>query len=236
MPNRKHTSTILSYPLAGGFTGWYLCVTLFGSASSPPCSGALHKTVATCGALYPKGAKPMPLTPLPEDTTKRYWVIYTYGPYTHKFQIRASNTLSDSTALSDLQFDFNILKTSMAGNVDFIALEVAAAGSNVRNPVPGWSTITGTTAADTDPQHYVRSFSIRGRSTTGRKTKNLLFGVQLVEQADFEASPPVGGLSTFITQMQARTTLFLAIDGSKPSYRTNVLEDYNDHWQKEARP
>jgi hypothetical protein len=117
-------------------------------------------------------------------------------------------------------------------------LEVAELGSNIRNPVPGWTVIAGTNAVNISGQWLARSFSMRGRSTTGRKTKMLLWGFTVAEQPDFELAlaNQSATVTAFMDQVQARTDMFLAIDGSKPDWRTNLLEDYNDHWEHELRP
>ncbi len=178
----------------------------------------------------------MPITPLPANNTKRFWVIYLYGPHTHRVQCRTTNDFPDASALANLQFDLNLIKPVMNSEWSAIGLEVAVQGSDVRNPVAGWTTISGTGGATTEPQHFVRAVSIRGRSTSGRKVKYLYFGSNFAEAPDFEIDPTLTGFATMIASMEGRASMYLAIDGSKPVLRTNLLEDYNDHWQKQIRP
>lgn len=178
----------------------------------------------------------MPITPLPPSNTKRFWVVYTYGPHLHKMQVRTTNDFPDASALANLQFDLNLIASEMRNEWAAVGLEVAAAGSDVRNPVAGWTTISGTGGITTQAQHFIRTVSIRGRSASGRKVKYLLFGSTLGETDDFEITPGVGGFSTLIASMESRASMYLAIDGSKPVLRSNLLEDYNDHWEKVVRP
>jgi hypothetical protein len=63
-----------------------------------------------------------------------------------------------------------------------------------------------------------------------------MWGLILPESDDFEYEPPVGDLATFMATSLLRPDMYLAIDGTKPVMRTNLLEDYNDHWEKEKRP
>jgi len=97
--------------------------------------------------------------------------------------------------------------------------------------------IPGSAGIDVVGQDVARSFSIRGRSSTGRKTRNLLWGLTLGHQPDFEYTPPSeSDLALFIAQVQGHVHSWLAIDGSKPIFAGNLLEDYNDHYEHELRP
>jgi len=178
----------------------------------------------------------MAISPLPADNTKRYFLVVQNGAFTHSIQVRVADTVGDSAAVSSLQFDMNLILADLSTNTSFVGLLVAEKGSNVRNPVAGWTTLTGTSAAPTGGQDLARAFSIRGRSTTGRKVKYLFWGLTVGEQPDFEWDPTLTGFATLINQMGVRASYYLAIDGSKPIFRTNMLEDYNDHWVKELRP
>jgi len=104
-------------------------------------------------------------------------------------------------------------------------------------PVAGWTVIPGGAVIPVTGQDIARSFSIRGRSSTGRKTRNLLWGLTLGHQPDFEYSPaPESDLGLFIAQVQGHVHSWLAIDETKPIYAGNLLEDYNDHYEHEMRP
>lgn len=179
----------------------------------------------------------MPLTPLPANNTKRYFVVVTGPTFTHRIMVRVDNTIDNAAAVANLQADFSVLAPEIGNNYAFTGLEVAEEGSDIRNTVPGWTTITGGAVIGVAGQDIARSFSIRGRSPTGRKTKNLLWGLTAGHQADFELSPtPESDLALFIGQVQAHAHMWLAIDGSKPVYAGNLLEDYNDHYEQELRP
>ena len=104
------------------------------------------------------------------------FVNWTVGSMRHSTQIRVSPTPTAAAILADLHGMFSFLSDFMASNCSIVGLDEAVAGSNVRNPVPGWTTITGLGTNDAiTGQHLTRTFSYRGRSPTGRKTKGLLW-------------------------------------------------------------
>jgi len=179
----------------------------------------------------------VPLTPLPASNTKRYFIHWTIGGTSHHTQIRVLDSVTDGAAITALQDDFSLLLGALGSNVVLDQLLVADNGSDIRNPVSGWSTLTGT-ASPVSGQDLARTFSLRGRSSSGRKTKMLLWGLTTGEQPDFQlalADQPAEQ-SDFMSAVAARSNMYLAIDGTVPVYRTDYLEDYNDHWQKELRP
>lgn len=180
----------------------------------------------------------MPLTPLPASNTKRYFIHWTAGGLEHFTQCRVSDDTDNAFAVAFLQNDLTILLPALGDNVVIDGLEVAANGSDIRNPVSGWTVLSGTGGTDVVGQQRARSFSLRGRSTSGRKWKALFWGFIAALQPDFELAlaDQSTAQSDFQTQVQERTNQWLAIDGTKPIVRTNFLEDYNDHWEKELRP
>lgn len=179
----------------------------------------------------------MPLTPLPANNTRRYFIIVTGPSFTHRIQVRVDATQDNATAVPNLQADMTVLAPAVGDNYAFTGLEVAEIGSDIRNPVAGWTVIPGGAVIPVTGQDIARSFSIRGRSSTGRKTRNLLWGLTLGHQPDFEYSPaPESDLGLFIAQVQGHVHSWLAIDETKPIFAGNLLEDYNDHYEHELRP
>ncbi len=180
----------------------------------------------------------MPLPPLDASNTKRYFVLWTIGGTKHHTQVRVIDAIDNATAVLAFQNDFSILLPDLGDNVFIDGLEVAENGSDIRNAVSGWTTLQGTSGLDCLGQFQARTFSLRGRSSSGRKVKMLLWGFVIGRQDDFQLnlSDQTTGQSDFMTQVQARFNAYLTIDGSPAVWRTDYLEDYNDHWEKELRP
>lgn len=180
----------------------------------------------------------MPLTPLPAFNTKRYFIKWTVGAFQHTTQMRVSDDTDNAGAVLILQNDLSILLPALGDNVTIDGLEVAENGSDIRNPVAGWTVLTGTSGLTISGQDLARTFSLRGRSITGRKTKILIWGMAGAHNPDFELAlaDQSAAQSGFMSQVQARFNQWLTIDGTAAVWDTNYLEDYNDHWEKEMRP
>ena len=180
----------------------------------------------------------MALTPLPSNTTRRYFLQYQAGGLEHTFQVRSTETISDAEAIGAFQTQLAILKPRLYSDVAFYGIERADLGSDIRNPLTGWTVVPGTNAFATPDNEKAYTISFRGRSATGRKVKNLLFGCSVARQPDWEVTPDVTDeFHTFIANaLNGSARLYMAIDGSKPVWKPNLLLDYNDHWEKELRP
>lgn len=180
----------------------------------------------------------MPLIPLPADNTKRYFLVYAVGGFEHRWQVRVADSINDASAVSNLTTVANLLKPELHSDFVFTGLEVALKGSNIRNPVGTWLPITGTGGTAATGQLRTATHSMRGRSQSGRKIKILLFGVARTQEPDFELTPAPGtGLGDFIQGvLNTSSTFFLTIDGTNAVWKPNVLQDYNDHFEKEVRP
>lgn len=179
----------------------------------------------------------VPLPPLPANNTKRYFLVVTGPTFTHRMQVRVDSTQDNATAIANFQADMAVLAPVMGDNFSITGLEVAEQGSDIRNVVPGWTVVQGSSGTNPAGQDLTRTFSMRGRSTTGRKVKVLLWGLALPHNDDFEYTPPSeSDIAAFIGQVQGHVHSWLAIDGSDPVWAGNLLEDYNDHYEKELRP
>jgi hypothetical protein len=180
----------------------------------------------------------MALAPLPASNTKRYFFRTVCGAFAHFTQVRVQDSVDNAAALAAFQNDLLALRPAFGSNVVIDELLVAEHGSDIRNPVAGWTLITGTGGVAISGQNFSRSFSLRGRSATGRKVKLLMWGFINDPQPDFQlaVADQLPSQITFQATVQTRASYYLAIDGSKPDWRTDYLEDYNDHWEKELRP
>lgn len=179
----------------------------------------------------------MPLPALPESNTKRYFLVYTCPPFTHRLQIRCLETATDAAAIARVEGDFGTLINDQFGsNVTFDGLEVAAKGSDIRNPVAGFTPFVGGAGTPTIGEDVARTFSVRGRSPTGRKTKLLLFGMQGAEEGDFLLTPGGGSdLLGFIAVLNGGTAFYKTIDESSAVWKPNLTLDYNDHYIAQLR-
>ncbi len=175
---------------------------------------------------------------LPQSNTKRYFVTWGTPLGPHTTTIRATAATTDADALANIHADYVLLAPGLATNVTLDALAVAAINSDVRNPVAGWTQIVGTGGTTLTGQFQARSFSARFRSTLGHKGKILTWGLVVAAQADFELAPASfpASVAAWLASIISRANYYIAIDGTKPVFHPNLLEDYNDHWVKALRP
>lgn len=178
----------------------------------------------------------MPLTPLPENNTKRYTLVFKTPQHTHHITARCADTIGDSTAISNMTAIAAAMQDVVGNDCSFTSLLVAAHGSNIFNPVSGWTPVTGT-AAPLDPKEEPRSFCISGRASSGRKSKVFFWGVSgFTTPATYKSEPiAIGGLSGVQGLLNSQTDFWLAIDGAKPVWYNRVTVGYNDHFVATAR-
>jgi hypothetical protein len=178
----------------------------------------------------------MPLTPLPANNTKRYALVVHTPEHVHHMIARCTTSFSDSTALSNLTAVGAALADGMGNDCHFTSVLVAAQGSNIFNPVAGWSTITGVQAGLPALQEP-RSVCISGRASSGRKVKTFVWGLSGVTTPDTYLSEPIVAsyLSGFQGLLNSQTDFWLAIDGLKPVWYNRATWGYNDHFVATAR-
>lgn len=209
-------------------------------------AGALAPSLLSRGAMDNRGRRPtalrlmesvMPLTPLPASNTKRYFLVVTGPSFTHRVMCRVDSTIDNASAVANLAADCSVIAPIMGDNYSFTGLEVAEVGSDIRNIVPGWSVIAGSSGQNPGGQDLTRTFAVRGRSTSGRKFRNLWWGLVLPHNDDFEYTPaPETPADAFLSQLQGHVHMWLTIDGLKPVIYRNLTEDYNDHFEHQVRP
>jgi len=179
----------------------------------------------------------MPISPLPEDNTKRYKMIYTVEEDTHSLTGRAANTLTDAGADAHFVALFAAIGSSLGSNCTWVDLQVAAQNSNVFNSTGTWTPATGTGGAVSELDQP-RALCFPGRSATGRKVKAFVYGVDsgFTTPDAYEEDPLVTAtFQGFQGLLNSQTDLWLAIDGSKPVWYFRLTVKGNDHWIKGRR-
>lgn len=179
----------------------------------------------------------MPLSPLPEDNTVRYFLDYVVAGEQHSMQSRAASTMSDATAVGHFQAIAATLQTLVGSNVTFQGVSKCALGSNVRNAVAGLTPVTGTAVVISDPARPFQCV-VSGRSSSGRKTKVSIFGAQGIVIPTSWAQQPISTseIQGFQGLLNSQADFWLAIDATKPTWYNRVTFGYNDHWIKKVRP
>jgi len=179
----------------------------------------------------------MPLTPLPEDNTKRYKMIYTVGGQNHSLTARADNSVSDSAANTFFADIMATIVDILSDDTTWVDLEVAAQGSNVFNSTGTWTPASGT-GGTLNTVDRPRALCFPGRTTNGRKTKAFIYGLvsAAATPATYEEDPLVtADFQGFQGLLNSQSNFWLGIDGLKPTWYFRVNYKTNDHWVDKAR-
>jgi len=174
----------------------------------------------------------VPLTPLPEDNTKRYKLIYTVEEDQHSMTARCSSSQTDAQAVTNFNDLFAAVGASLGSNVSWVNLEVAAQGSNVFNVVGGFTPLVGTGGAVSEIDQP-RSICFPGRTSGGRRTKVFLYGFDsaFATPDSYDQNPlTTATLQGFQGLLQSQSDFWLGIDGVKPTWYFRCTFKANDHW------
>lgn len=178
----------------------------------------------------------MPLAPLPPDNTKRYFINYAADTYRHSIQCRVASSVSDADAVGELSDFVGILSASAYSSTTWDGLDVAALGSNVRNPVSGWTPITGSQGGDAADLLRPFFFTAVGRATSGRKTKFEMFGMSFTTNAVWRiTTADDAAVVDVVDWLVDHPLYFVAIDGTSPVWSYYLNFNYADHWVDVAR-
>jgi len=176
----------------------------------------------------------MPLPPLPASNTKRYKLLYVVGGVQHSLIARCSSAQTDGNALGFFNSQFAGVSGSLGNNVTWVGVDVALQGSDVFNPVSGWSPLTGTGGSPTAPIDGPRAMCFPGRTVGGRKSKVFLFGLtsdfQTPATYELDPLPGTGGIANFHSVLVSSSDFYLAIDGLKPVWYLRSTVKVNDHY------
>lgn len=174
----------------------------------------------------------MPLTPLPEDNTKRYKMVYTVEEDQHSLTARCSSSQTDAQAILNFAACFAALETYLGTNTTWVNLEVALEGSNIFNIVGGWTPSVGTGGAVSELDQP-RALCFPGRTTGGRKTKAFVYGIfsTYITPDSYAENPLTSApLQGFQGLLNSQSDFWLGIDGIKPTWYFRCTIKANDRW------
>lgn len=179
----------------------------------------------------------MPLSPLPASNTKRYFVGIQAGGFQHHVLCRTNNDAGDTDVTAVLQFQFGLLAPVMFSDTHVNELLVADAGSDIRNPVSGWTIIDGEQPGPQPTTDNPLSLAMRGRSRSGRKTRLFLWGILFARTPSWVLIPtPESELDAFAAAVAGSVGIWKAIDGTQSVWGRDYTIDFNDHWVGQERP
>jgi hypothetical protein len=146
-------------------------------------------------------------------------------------QARCADSVSDATAISNFTAIVAALGPIVSNDTTFAGVYVAANGSNVRNPVPGFTPFTGAAGSIVPGTSQVMSWCISGRAPSGRKSKVFIYGLFLAVPDTWKQDPlTTAELQGFQGLLNSQSDFWLTIDGTKPTWYFRATVSPNDHW------
>jgi hypothetical protein len=145
---------------------------------------------------------------------------------------RCSSGQIDSQAITYFNACFAALQSSLGTNTTWAGVQVALQGSDVFNPIAGWTPVSGS-GAIVQPVDTPRALSFVGRTSNGRKSRVFVFGVtsSFVTPPTYEQDPlTTAGFQGFQGLLNSQNDFWLGIDGVKPVWYFRVNVKTNDHY------
>jgi len=179
----------------------------------------------------------MPLTPLPASNTKRYFIGNMAGNLHHEIQVRVTDAVTDGLAIGVFQSVFTALADACFQDTSFDTLSVALKGSDIRNPVAGWTPIDGTVAVNQPANDDPLTLCARGRSSDGRKVRMFLWGVSFTRPENWVLVPVTSTpLEQFPLNLNSGTNVWMSISEQQPAWKFDYTVSYNDNAVGRMKP
>ncbi len=176
----------------------------------------------------------MPLTPLPQNNTKRYKFTYTVGGHEHVFQMRAGSASTDVGAVSTVEDLFAALDPVL-WELTFTKGEVAADGSDIFVPIA--TAIPAAVYGSGDPAGLLvpQFIAFQGRSSGGRKVRLSVYGIKPEENDYRFQSGDNSDVDAAVAVLQGSTNYYFSIDDIKPTWYDYANTGFNAYWQRNLR-
>lgn len=176
----------------------------------------------------------MPLPPLPESNTARYFLDYE-GPYgKHSAQFRANPAGDPASVVPTIQSFINTLKPAIHTDTTFTGVRYADVGSNISNPL-GFAPVSGTATGTLATEHYPRFFAFWGRGPDGRELKLTFYGGNIGVTSDYRIGPGENSTIAACVLYLNTTSVFTTISGSRPVWKQYANTGYNAYFQRKRR-
>lgn len=175
------------------------------------------------------------MAPLPDNLTDRYFIDYQQGAFQHTMMIRAHPDVL-STEVDAVMTNVFTLMAALVCATTVVGVRLSRAGQNHSFPIPsglvGDSFGTGTPSGLTTAQFL----SWVGRTESGRRSRIFMFGYDSPMPVDFRlTSADVAAVGTIATTFTDAQNIFLAADGTKPTFYSYANIGVNAYWQRNNR-
>lgn len=175
------------------------------------------------------------MAPLPPSSTKRYWLDYTVGGFTHSQQMRVVSGTTDAAANAA----FDAVWTEMDSQLllcTIIGMRVAAIGSNATFPV-AWTGPSSYGAGVGQAYQTAQYYDFIGRGSSAKRVRVAFFGTINVQVGnDYRVSQLEStAIAPTIAALQADPNCFVDISGSLVAWHAYADCGVNAYWRNQIR-
>ena len=176
------------------------------------------------------------MTALPQNSTDRYFFDYANAFGSHKAVVRTAPGVEASIVVDTVESYCTAVGAGLSTSVgQFVSFQAAGTSFSVPVGVGDW---TGFTFGSTDANGYTDAVQINavGRTTGGRRARLGLFGWRLsVSVFRLSGAEESGLAESAVAILNGATSVFLAIDGLKPTWYGYLDIKPNDYWVRKNR-
>lgn len=174
------------------------------------------------------------MTPLPVDNTARTVVRYSSGGNTHDLVVRHSDTAAATLIGSTVDAFLTALDPNLWGMVVLDAIRYPI-NTNISAPsilgIEGNTYGTGSPSIEQEPDYI----DFVGRSLAGRRVRVTVFGPTDLGGNYRVSIGEFASIATALAALQSEPTVFWAIDGTVPNWKSYANTGVNSYWQKQQR-
>lgn len=176
----------------------------------------------------------MPLPPLPEYNTGRFFIDYE-GPYgKHSAQLRGNFDVDPQSAVAAISSLLTTLKPIIVQDTTFTGVRYALSGTNISNPL-SFAPIQGTAAGTLAQIDYPRFFAFWGRGPDGRETKLTFYGGNVGVTNDYRITGGENATIAAVINQLNSSSQWTTISGSRPIWKQYANTGYNAYFQRKRR-
>jgi hypothetical protein len=176
------------------------------------------------------------MAPLDPGNTDRYFFHYENAAGQHTAVVRTAAGVAAATVIDTFESYCTEVGAGLSASTG-VSVEFRAAGASFSSPVAVGDWV-GFTFGSTDGNPYTDSVQVNavGRSAGGHRCRLGLFGWKNDVSAWRLTGSEEGGIAESATAiLNAATNIFLAIDGTKPTWYGYLDIKPNDYWVRKAR-
>lgn len=177
----------------------------------------------------------MPLPPIADNATDRYWLKYTSKQIEHELCFRLGTGTTNSDGIAAAVALATAMKPYIYTVDSFSALRKSEAGSDLSFPL-AWTSIAGTGTVGSEKNDEAKFLSLVGRSAGGYRCRITFFTAFINDDLNYRVpSSTTGAPAAFYNAVTSQSPVFVSKQGTGVIWNAYVNNGYNSYWQRQLR-